>query len=199
MGEAPVIVDPRPCPWYGSEVTSNSSGSSRLAPVPATGNDPFTQEVLESAGRGATIHLFRTMAHHPGLLRKYLPFGYKLLDGGTLTGRQREIIVVRLASSVRCRYELVKHRVIAADEGLTAAEIAALEGGPVVEWSPDEQAIIDATDQLNVDCDLDDATWSALAASLTAKEIVELTMVVGCYRMLAGLLNGARVQLEDEN
>lgn len=164
--------------------------------MPVDGNDPFTQEVLERAGRGATLHLFRTMAHHPGMLRKYLPFGFKLLDGGSLSDRQREISVIRLASSIDCEYELVKHRVIGAAAGLTDAEIAALEGGDPVEWSAAEQAIIDATDQLNVDCDLDDDVWERLSMVLDDKLIVELMMVVGCYRMLAGFLKGARVQLE---
>ena len=165
--------------------------------MPIDGNDDFTQEVLAGAGRGASLHLFRTMAHHPGMLRKYLPFGFKLLDGGSLSDRQREIAVVRLASSIDCQYELVKHRVIAAEAGLSDAEIAALEGGDAVSWTPTEQAIIDATDQLNAQCDLDDEVWTRLSAVLDDKLIVELVMVVGCYRMLAGLLKGARVQLED--
>jgi 4-carboxymuconolactone decarboxylase len=66
-----------------------------------------------------------------------------------------------------------------------------------VEWTTAERAIIDATDQLYVDCDLDDDVWSRLSDNFNVKEIVELIMVVGKYRMLAGFMKGARLQPEE--
>ena len=42
--------------------------------------------------------------------------------------------------------------------------------------------------------DLTDATWSAAAAEWGEEDLIELILLVGNYRMLAGFLNAARVE-----
>ena len=55
----------------------------RLAPV---GTDHLTAEQLEllaPTGGAASLNIFRTLVRHPGLYRRWAPFGGKLLRGGS--------------------------------------------------------------------------------------------------------------------
>ena len=52
---------------------------------------------------------------------------------------------------------------------------------------------VTVTDELCSGDDLTDATWSAAAAEWGEEDLIELILLVGNYRMLAGFLNAARV------
>ena len=56
-------------------------------------------------GDGPQLNIFLTLARYPGLLRKWLPFGGKLLAGGKLTPRDRELVILRSAFRCHARYE----------------------------------------------------------------------------------------------
>jgi hypothetical protein len=56
--------------------------------------------------------------------------------------------------------------------------------------------LLRVTDELAADVDVSDAAWTGLEGVLDDGGRVELLVLVGFYRMLAGLLNGARVELD---
>lgn len=61
-------------------------------------------------------------------------------------------------------------------------------------WSPREAAMLDAVDALIDQEDLDDAQWRDVAAHLDQRQLIELVMLVGHYRMLATAINVLRIQ-----
>jgi len=42
-----------------------------------------------------------------------------------------------------------------------------------------------------------DATWAPLAKRFSDEQLIELTMLCGFYRLVAGTLNTLRVELDD--
>lgn len=170
----------------------------RIPPVPLTSEDRHIQAAVDLMGENSGLHLFRTLANSPRLFIKYYPFAGKLVAGDALSDRDREIAVVRAAHRAQCDYELHHHRIIGRRCGLSEAEIAALEGQGHVAWSPGELAIIQAVDQLETHADIDDEVWSGLSAVYAPDQLVELLVLIGTYRMVAGVLNSCRVEIETE-
>jgi 4-carboxymuconolactone decarboxylase len=173
----------------------------RIAPVPPTGNPADVQELLDRSGVGPpAANIFRTMARHPGLMRRWLPFGGKLLMGGRLPARDRELLILRTAWNCDSAYEWGQHVRIGHDAGLSDEEIGRIAADPSeASWAPEDAALLRAADQLVSDHRLDEATWAALAQRYDddVKFLIEVTLLVGHYAMLAGMLNTVGVALDD--
>jgi 4-carboxymuconolactone decarboxylase len=172
--------------------------SPRIPPVPASGNPPELQAVLDGLARstgGEPQNIFRTLANHPALLRDYLRFGGRLLVQGELPDRQRELVIMRTAWLCRCAYEWGQHARLGRRAGLTDEDILAVAGGSDSDrWSPDDAQLLVATDELVEHHTVSDQSWQALAARFTDTQLLELTLLVGNYAMLAGMLNAVGVE-----
>jgi 4-carboxymuconolactone decarboxylase len=167
----------------------------RIAPIDASDAPHDLAEFLSSDL--GSLNIFRTMANHPGLFRRYLPFGGKLLNGGSIEARQRELLILRTGWNAGSEYEWGQHVRIGEQAGLTEAEIARVAAGPTADgWSATDATLLTACDELCADHVISDATWAALTEILDTRQLVELTLLVGHYVMIAGMLNSLRVQRE---
>ena len=138
--------------------------------------------------------LFRTLARHRRLFWGWLPFAGSMMPMGRLARRESELVILRVAALEGSDYELAQHRQIARrSAGLSAAEVAAAEAGPEG-WTGRERLVLEVTDALHRDGDLDDDTWRRLRSELDEREAVELVVLVGHYTMLATTLRVLRVQ-----
>jgi 4-carboxymuconolactone decarboxylase len=171
----------------------------RIGPLAAEDQDEQVRELLGQAGgpaAGAT-HIFTTLVRHPGLFRKWLPFGGKLL-AGKLPARDRELLILRTAWRCRSGYEWAQHVRIAERAGVTADEIERVRvGADGAAWSPFDATLMRAADELHDDSCLTDATWAALAERYGDHQLIEVPMLVGHYHLLAFTLNSLGVQVED--
>ncbi|MFF7972460.1 carboxymuconolactone decarboxylase family protein [Streptomyces sp. NPDC007905] len=172
----------------------------RLAPLPEDGWDPSTRELLAPIPRDADGHLpnvFTTLVRHPGLFRHFLPFGSHLLRDGRLPDRTRELLILRTACNTRAGYEWGRHVPLARAAGVTDEEIRRVGAGPDAPgWTPADALLLRAADELHRDARLSSATWSALAAGHDEAQLIEITMLVGQYHMVAFFLNSAGTRLE---
>lgn len=172
----------------------------RLAPLDdAVTLDEDVAAILRgsSALAGGAANIFRTLARHPGLFRKWLPFGGKLL-AGKLPPREREILILRTGWNCGSEYEWGQHVVIGRAAGLTDDEIERITAGPGAPgWSEDDRSLLLAADELHDDGCLSDSTWAALSARYDEKQLIEVPMLVGQYHMVAFALNSLGVQREE--
>jgi len=168
-----------------------------LTPLGAADRSPDQQELLQSVGGDRALHIFATLARHPGLFRRWLPFGGKLLQGAKLDHRDRELVILRVAWRCQCEYEWTQHVGIAREAGLSDDEIRRVAGGPdAPEWSQDDAALLRAVDELRDDSCMTDSTWAALSRRFNEQQMIEVPMLAGHYAMLAGALNSFGVQPE---
>jgi alkylhydroperoxidase family enzyme len=172
----------------------------RLAPLPEDGWDQSTRELLAPVPRDADGHVanvFTTLVRHPGLFRHFLPFGSHLLRDGRLPDRTRELLILRTAFHTRAGYEWGRHVPLARAAGVTDEEIRRVGTGPDSQgWTPADALVLRAADELHRDARLSAATWSALAADHDEAQLIEITMLVGQYHMVAFFLNSAGTRLE---
>jgi 4-carboxymuconolactone decarboxylase len=170
----------------------------RVAPLGDDELDDQQRELLAGVlAAGPTQNIFRTLARHPGLFRKWMPFGGKLLNG-KLPARERELAILRVGWLCRSDYEWGQHVPIGRRAGLTDEEIARIPAGPAApEWSDLDRAILTATDELHDDAYIADATWARLAGAFDDKQLIELVMCVGQYHLVSFALNTFGVQREE--
>ncbi|GAA2126164.1 carboxymuconolactone decarboxylase family protein [Actinomadura napierensis] len=146
------------------------------------------------AGTGPP-NLFLTLARQRGLFRGWLWFGGRLMPGGKLARRETELVILRVAHLRECRYEFDHHVRLGRRAGVRAADVERVRKGPDADgWSPREQVMLAAADELHHDQDLSDATWARLRTRLTQPECVELCMLAGHYEMLATVIDALRVR-----
>jgi AhpD family alkylhydroperoxidase len=155
--------------------------------------------IAKVAGRvtgGDPPNLFLTLGRHPALFRGWLRFAGRLMPRGKLPRRDTELVILRVAHVRDCRYEHEHHVRIGRRVGLSDEEIARVaEGGSAGGgWTPREQAILQATDELLADGNVADETWSRLSGDLETRELIELVLLVGHYEMLAKTINTLGIQ-----
>ncbi|HWE65566.1 MAG TPA: carboxymuconolactone decarboxylase family protein [Acidimicrobiales bacterium] len=175
-----------------------TAGTPRIAPLPLAEWDDRLSRLLAGApgGTAEPMHIFTTLAHQPELFRRWLGFGGALL-AGRLSGRVRELVILRTAYRFDGRYEWAHHLELGAAQGITAPELAALSGDlAALQWDPFERAVLAAVDETADDGAVTDVTWSVLVGRLDDGELVELLMLVGHYLMLSTVLRSLRVPLE---
>ncbi len=159
---------------------------------------PELAELVAVRGQGPPINILATLAHAPNVLKRFSQMGGTLLFRGAVGDREREIVILRVGSNCRSVYEFGQHTAIGKASGLTDAEIKALTL-PVAEgtWSEQDQALIALADDLCADDCVSDATWAQLATTWDERQLIELVVCAGFYRMVSGLLNSAGVQLDE--
>jgi alkylhydroperoxidase family enzyme len=173
----------------------------RIPPLAPDERDERTNELLAQVGAPvrSADNLFATLVRHPGLFRRWLPFGGKLLVG-LLPDRDRELLILRTAWHCGSDYEWSQHVRIAGAAGVTAEEMGRLQVADAPDdpaWAPFDATLIHAADELHGDGCLGDATWAALAARYDERQLIEVPMLVGHYHMLAFTLNSLGIQLEE--
>ncbi|HVW80705.1 MAG TPA: carboxymuconolactone decarboxylase family protein [Mycobacteriales bacterium] len=138
-------------------------------------------------------HLFTTMARHRSLFRAWLFFAGRLMPRGKLPRRESELVILRTAWRSGCEYELDHHRRLARRAGLSADEVERAVSPSLDGWSPREQALLAAADELHATRNLEDATWEALRRHLSDRDAIEFLLLAGHYAMLASFINTLRI------
>jgi alkylhydroperoxidase family enzyme len=170
----------------------------RIAPVPAEGaGDELSASFAKALHHdGEPLRLFTTVAHHPRLLRRLISFGGIFMTSRVVPPRAREIVILRTAWRAGCAYEFGHHRVIGPREGLSDAEVDRLAGGDLTGMGDDDRVLVDLVDEVSTQVTLSDATWARVTGRWTTEQVLELLALSGLYRLIAGLVNSARVELE---
>jgi 4-carboxymuconolactone decarboxylase len=173
----------------------------RIPPLAASEQDEQARALLQGVevakvADAPTANIFATLVRHPGLFRRWLPFGGKLL-AGKLPARDRELLILRTGWLCRAEYEWGQHRLIALASGISESEVARVKAGGQAEgWDDFDAALLRAADELHQAARISDPTWETLASRYDERQLIEVPMVVGHYHMVAFTLNSLGVELE---
>lgn len=145
------------------------------------------------------LNVLGTFAQHPALATAFHTFNGHVLFATTLSPRQRELLVLRVAAVRGSEYEWVQHTVLAGDVGLAPDEVARIRAGADAEgWEPLDRAMVRAVDELLASARISDVTWAELALALDRQQLMDLVFTVGAYDLVAMAMLSFGIALDDD-
>jgi alkylhydroperoxidase family enzyme len=171
-----------------------------LARLPYVDPETASPAVRDALERAPALNIFRMMANAETAFRPWLRWGATLLSDLQLDPLLRELAILRVARlTPHAEYEWVQHAGIAKAVGATDDQVDALARDDIAAdcFSELERTVLRFTTEVVRDARASDGTLEALGAELSAREIVELLMVVGQYMMVARVMATTHMELDE--
>jgi alkylhydroperoxidase family enzyme len=153
-----------------------------------------TKEIL---GKNRNANIFRMMAHSPSYFEQYCRLGGAIRHRGELDPVVRELAITRTGILCEAPYEIVAHKRIGKNIGVTDEQNDALDNWEAATcFSEIERAALAFTDEIIRLRRPTDATFNAIAAKLVPAALVELQLAVGFYIMTSKFLETFDIDLQ---
>lgn len=174
-------------------------GKPRIPALDQKDWSPEAAELMQPFVRqGRIFNIFRTLANHPELAKRWMVFANHILGKSTLAVRERELIILRIGYLCQSGYEWGQHVLIARQAGMTDAEIRSCKTGPSTPGlTVLDRLLLQATDELHTDAHVSDATWAGLSGLLNTKQMMDVVFTVGQYNLVSMALNSFGVQADE--
>jgi len=166
-----------------------------LAPV----SDADWPEEIDAMRHGFAggLNVYRTMAHHPALLRAWAELREHLVLRSALGPERLEIAILRTGHRLGSEYEWAQHVLRARKVGISDARIRSIRAR-LGAMAPQDALIAGAVDDLFDHARLRTPTLSRLNAALGKEGVLDLLATVGFYSTLGFLLNTFGTPLDDD-
>jgi AhpD family alkylhydroperoxidase len=161
------------------------------------GIDTELLDALRLRRRGQLLNLDRQLLHSAPLARGWNSLMGAIRGEMRLDGALRELVILRVAVLNRAPYEFAQHAPLALAEGLSQAQVDAVQAWP-------DSALFDARDRdvlayadaMTLQVQVPQALFDALRSHLDDREIVELTATVAGYNMVSRFLEALQIEIE---
>jgi len=153
---------------------------------------------VKKNNNGRIIDVQRLVAHSPAAVREFVRFGNSLLVKGELNGRWRELAIMRLSFMIGARYEWAHHAPIALRAGITKEQIEKID-----QWrdsnlfSEEDKVVLAFTEEVVRDSEPSAETFAAAGRFLGPTDLVELTLIIGYWSLVAKFLRTFQVEVEE--
>ena len=162
-------------------------------------SDPakHNERTHELLGKNRNANIFRMMAHSPSHLEQYCRLGGAIRHKGELDPLVRELAITRTGILCEAPYEIVAHKRIGKNVGVTDEQNAALDHWTDATCFDEVQrAALAFTDEIVKLRRPTDATFNAIASRLTPAALVELQLAVGFYVMTSKFLETFGIDMQ---
>jgi alkylhydroperoxidase family enzyme len=171
--------------------------TARIEPVVLAEAAPEIRAMLDPSGSGRDVAaVYRTFARHPTLYPPRQILSEYIRTKSTLSPRVREMLILRIGWRCRSAYEWAAHAPAGRRAGLTDDQIRMLARNGVEGWSAADAAIVRAADELFTSDTISDATWKALDDQFDERQLLDVLITTGGYRMVSMVLNTFGVPAE---
>ena len=158
---------------------------------------PAIRAMLDPSGNGRPVaNVYRTYAQHPALYAPRQMLSEYIRTGSTLPPRVREMLILRIGFLCGSAYEWAAHARAGRGAGLSADEIQRIAAGPAAGWTGEDAAVLQAVDDLFNDDRVAPATWARLATRFDRRQLLDVLITAGGYRMVSMSLNTFGVAAE---
>jgi alkylhydroperoxidase family enzyme len=171
-----------------------------MARIPYPDLEAAHQTVRETyAGLPVKINLFRMLAHAERSYRAILQLGGTILGRQQLSSKLREHTILLVAQLSRARYEWVQHVPIALRCDITQQQIDAIEREEIDAacFDAQERAVLAFAREVILEVRPSDEALAAVSTFLSHREVVELTITIGYYMMMARLMETTGVDVDE--
>lgn len=158
-------------------------------------------ELMRQAGlpeSTPSANAFRMFAHAPAVGAATLRLIFALLTETDLDPKLRELVILRIAQRCDCQYAWGQHVAIARGIGVGEAHIAALECGKtppaLFDWRVSMAFVL--ADEVLANGRAIDHTFALARNLFSPRELVELLLLIGYFRMICGVMTTLEVEVE---
>ncbi len=160
---------------------------------------PEIQDTLDRIMQGAPpLVLFTTLARNPRVFERFMASG--LLDKGSISLHDREIVIDRTTARCGSEYEWGVHvAIFAAAAELSPAQLRATVQGDAADpaWSSREALLVRLVDALHDNATVDETLWKALRAEFSDEQLIECIVLTGFYHTVSFVTNALKIPLEE--
>jgi alkylhydroperoxidase family enzyme len=150
-------------------------------------------DTIKAERGGKLINLYAMLLHSAPVADGWRAFLTAIRQQCSLSGRLRELVVMRIAVLNGAEYEFRVHIPFALEEGITEAQLDALRAGNFVAFDDLERAVLDYTDAMTREVHVADRIFDAVRGHFNERELVELTATVAAYNMVSRFLEALQV------
>jgi alkylhydroperoxidase family enzyme len=148
--------------------------------------------------RFSSLNAFRVMLHNSRAAGAVVELLRTLMFRNTVNARSRELVILRNGWRTRSEYEFCQHVRVSRDLKMTEEEILGIrDPDNCPAYSEIDRAVIRMADELLDKSEVSSGTWTTLQKAFSNEELVELLLVAGFWRMIAGYLKTAKVPLDE--
>jgi 4-carboxymuconolactone decarboxylase len=195
----------------GGAVTWSSLGADRLFdvlvsklgdasnPLPLVSTDEAARlgEKLGMERLYATSNVFRGLLNSPTATAGFFGLASALLFHNRVAGRTRELIILRIGWRTGSEYVFCQHVRASRELGMPDVEILGVRDPQGCHaYSEIDAAVLRLADELHDHAEVTTSTWAVLEKAFTSEELVELLLVGGFWRLAAGFVKSAKIQLD---
>src|SRR5258705_3397278 len=153
-----------------------------------------TREILD---KNRNANIYRMMGYSRSYFEKYCLLGRAIRVKGELDPVVRELAITRTGILCEAPYEVVAHKRIGKEVGVTDQQNAALENWKSATCFNDlQRAALAFTDEIVTLRRPTDATFKTIAAKLTPAALIELHLSVGFYIMTSKFLETFGIDMQ---
>ncbi len=162
-------------------------------------NDPESAQLRDQiiAERGKLQSLYKMLLHSPPIAQGWLNLLTAIRQKCTLSGRTREMVILRIAVLNKAQIEFDSHVPFALREGLTERQIDSIASGEIdLEFGESDRAVLNYTDSMTRDVHVADDVFEAIRAAFNPREIMELTATIATYNLVSRFLEALSIDPE---
>ena len=155
---------------------------------------------IKAGRRGGLLNVYKLLLHSPALAQTWFDHNGAVRWKTKLTGRLREIVIIRVAHLNGVDYVLAQHVPgLAVAEGLTLAECEALADWRATDlFDGRERAALAYAEAMTLSTSVPDDVFAGVRRLFDDREIVELSVLIGTYIMHNRVMKALAIDLEPE-
>ena len=157
---------------------------------------PLVKRIV--AERGHVLHLYQMLLHSPPLAEGWLAYLTAVRHRLAISGALRELIIMRVAIVNGAPYEAREHAPIALKEGVTQAQLDALEQWQGAEcFDATQRAVLRLTDAMTRDIHFAPEILADVRQALGERGAVEAAATIAAYNMVSRFLEALQISSDD--
>ena len=173
-----------------------TSYSSKVS-VPLPSDEEVRKIIGDTYDSSTTLNVIKMFAGADDLYAATIGLVNAVFRAKGIDPKAREMIILRSAKILNVPYEAQANTKMAANAGLSSAEIeAAAQEGPVNGINPDYVLLCKATDELSTTATLTDETLTEMLHRYDEVICRKFVLIIAWFNLLSRFLNGCRVPLE---
>jgi len=149
---------------------------------------------------GATVlNLYRAVAHSPHVVRNFIKLANSLVGRTALSPKLRELAVMRIAGLCHSEYEWTQHVPVALEAGVSREQLEAIASWEESDsFNGEERAVLQYVDEVAGNVVVREKTFVTLKQYLSERDIVELTLAIGWWGMVARVLVPLEIEMDEQ-